>query len=211
MSVRVVHGLGDLLHQADGLARRPRRAVERLGQTAPLDVFHREERPAAALANLVDLDDVRVLQPRDRRRLDTEPPQRLGLGEAPTDNHLQGDLAVEARLPGAVDNTHPSPTQLRLDLVTRHDRPRLRRRPISAPVSRARHRRHEVAECGRLVEIHRPVELVLKTQPVGELGKPCGVFPQGRGLSQVAAQMYSPYTTTRTSSGSDPTIGQSSR
>ena len=46
--------------------------AELLGQAAAVDELQREERQALVLADLVDLHDVRVLQPGDRLGLGAE-------------------------------------------------------------------------------------------------------------------------------------------
>ena len=69
--VRLMDGAGEGLDQPGRVPRRPRRAVEPVGQAAPGDVFHLEVRAAVAVAEGEDLDDVGMVQPRDR----------LGLGQ----------------------------------------------------------------------------------------------------------------------------------
>ena len=51
---------------AGGLAGRLRRSGQRLGEAAAIEQFEREERPAVLLADVVDLDDVRMPQAGDR-------------------------------------------------------------------------------------------------------------------------------------------------
>lgn len=56
--------------------------------------------------DFVDGDDVGVVQVRGRVRLALEHPQRLGSGQLAGEDHLQGDFAVQAALPGPVNDAH---------------------------------------------------------------------------------------------------------
>ena len=67
-SVGELHRPASSSHKVGGPARRPRRAVEMGGQGAALDVLQREVGQAIDLADLVNLHDVRVLQPGDGLR-----------------------------------------------------------------------------------------------------------------------------------------------
>ena len=50
------------------------------GQALPLDEFERQVRPPVVLADLVDLHDVRMLEPGDRLRLAAEAVELSGCG-----------------------------------------------------------------------------------------------------------------------------------
>jgi len=71
-----------------------RRAAQALGEAAALDVLHREVRLAVQLADVVDVDDVRVAQAGDGlgswRKRSRSP--RVGAGAVA--QHLDGDDAV---------------------------------------------------------------------------------------------------------------------
>src|SRR5260370_3639885 len=71
------HGEGQLLDQRRRLSEGQRLLLEAVGQRAAGAELHREERQAAMLADLVDLDDVRVLQ------AGPPPPPRAGAGDGP--------------------------------------------------------------------------------------------------------------------------------
>jgi hypothetical protein len=109
------------LHQRRGLAGGQRPAFQLVGDAATFRQLHREERLPLALADLEDLYDVRVLQPGDgpRLRLEAGQPRLAGVA-AVRAHHLEGDDAVEADLPGLVDDAHAALTQFLNNLVTGH-------------------------------------------------------------------------------------------
>ncbi len=119
--VRVVDRPRDRRHEAGGAAnvagdRRP------LGEAAPLDQLHAEERDAhaaqAPLADLVDRHDVRVVEAGGDLRLGAEAAQRHRVAEVGGPHDLQRDDAVETQLPGPVDDAHAAAGDLVEHLVT---------------------------------------------------------------------------------------------
>ena len=123
----VVRGLHPPREQDDHLhrlARRPGALAEPLGQAAPLDELQGEVREPGVLADLVDLDDARVLELGDRLGLGPEPRELIGRGVGPGQDHLEGDVAVEAELAGLINDAHAAAAQL-LDepIADRPDRP----------------------------------------------------------------------------------------
>ena len=74
-------------------------------ERAPRDVLHREERVPVHLADIVDLHDVRVLEPRDRLDLHAEAGQLLR-PDAQARDHLQRDRALELDLRRLVHDAH---------------------------------------------------------------------------------------------------------
>ena len=118
-SVRLGHGAAsDSISPA---ARRvvPGRAVEPTVEAAAVDVLQLEERQAVGLADVADLDDMGVLEMRDRAGLGQEPRQRLGPGMGAAQDHLDGADAAQHDLAGLVDHAHAAPAQLLQDLVAR--------------------------------------------------------------------------------------------
>ena len=113
--------LGDAARQRfDQLGRPPRRpgrAVESTVQAAAVDVLQLEEGQAVGLADVVDLHDVGVLQAGDGLGLGQEADGGLGAGMGAGQDHLQGAGAVQADLPGPVDDPHAAAAQLAQDLV----------------------------------------------------------------------------------------------
>jgi hypothetical protein len=137
--VSVLHRPGQGPQQLRGGARRLRHAVEVLGQAAAVEVLQREERETVVLADLVDLHNVGMVQPGHRLGLGAEAGQvfRLGLGAG--QDHLQGDEALELRLPRLVDHAHAAAAEQAQHLIARHDRQRRgrsgrRRRPCQGAI-----------------------------------------------------------------------------
>ena len=58
-----------------------------------------------------------VLQPRDRFGLGAEAGQHVVVGMRPGQQHLEGDRAVEAQVPGPVDDAHAAMAEQRLHPV----------------------------------------------------------------------------------------------
>jgi hypothetical protein len=82
----------------------------RAAQGLALHVLHGEEDLAVEGANVVDGDDVRVGQPGDGLRLGEElGAHRCRSRPAPRPEELDGHLAVELGVEGAVDHAHPTP------------------------------------------------------------------------------------------------------
>ena len=100
---------------------------EPIVQAAAVEQLQRDERQAVRLADVVDLDDVRMAQPRDRLGLDPETREVVGPRLAAAANHLHGDQAVQPEVPRLVDDPHPALAQLLEDLVVRNRRPVRRR------------------------------------------------------------------------------------
>jgi hypothetical protein len=76
------------------LAGRLGLAGDLLGEAAAGQVLQGEVRQAIVLADLEDLDDVRVLQSRDGLRLGVEAGQLVRPGVGAGQHHLEGDDAV---------------------------------------------------------------------------------------------------------------------
>ena len=67
------------------------------------------------LADLVDGDDVRMLQPGDRLRLESETSDLGGTGVVAAKDHLERDFAIGSELDGPIDDTHAAAADLRED------------------------------------------------------------------------------------------------
>src|ERR1051325_1726415 len=64
--------------------------------------------PAVVLADFVDGHDVRVIQPRRRFGFRVKTLLQRRRGQLPGENHLQCDGPIEAYLPRAIDDAHPT-------------------------------------------------------------------------------------------------------
>jgi hypothetical protein len=114
-SHRPAHLGGDLEVPGQGHPSPPDEAA----QVRPPDPLHGDEGHAVGFVDLVDDTDVRVLQLRGGLRLLDEPPLALGIGDELRGEDLDGDLAVQLQVRGAVDDAHASPADLFEDAVVR--------------------------------------------------------------------------------------------
>ena len=123
--VRLDDRARERLDQRRRTPRRPWGAVEPPVEPPALEVLQLEVGQAVGLADVVDLDDVGVLEPRDGRRLGQEAGGGHGIGVGTGQDHLEGARAVEADLTGVVDDAHAAAAELTQDLVAgdRRDRP----------------------------------------------------------------------------------------
>ena len=102
---------------AGGLPRGERAVGQPLREALPVDVAHREVVLALVLADLVDRHDAGVVEVAGGLGLGVEPLDVGLAGELPGQDHLQGHEAVEAHLPGLVDDAHAAAGDLAEDLV----------------------------------------------------------------------------------------------
>ena len=92
------------------------------GQSAAVDKLKREIGKPVAFADLVNLDDVRMVKPGDGLSLFPEPVEVFRKRMRPGQDHLQGDKAVQPRLSSLVDNSHSATAEFTENLVPSHDR-----------------------------------------------------------------------------------------
>ena len=104
LPVGELEAVRDLDRDADGVAgpQRPA-ALDPLLQRAAGQVLHHDERGAVDLAHVVDGDDVRMRELRERARLLDEHPSGLAIGGGRGIEDLDRDLAVEGGVLGEVD------------------------------------------------------------------------------------------------------------
>jgi hypothetical protein len=112
-----LHRPGHLLDQPRRLRRGQRRAAQPVGQRAARAELQGEVGHVAVGAEVVDLDDAAVADGGDGLRLGQEAQALVAAGVPALEDHLQGHLAVELPLAGAVDDAHAAPPQLPEDLV----------------------------------------------------------------------------------------------
>ena len=116
------HGPRQDLDEPRGPLRHPGRAVESLVQATSGQVLQLEERQALDFADGIDLDDVPMLQLGDRLGLAQESGDGLGPGMSAGQDHLDGAGAIEADLPGLIDDAHAAAAQLTEDLIAGESR-----------------------------------------------------------------------------------------
>ena len=159
-------------------------------QATAFDELEREKRPALLLADVVNLNDVRVLKPSDglafraRKRLD------LGDSGVPSrQDHLERDEPVQADLSCAVDDTHPSAPELVENLVAGYCGNRTGRGGARAGLGGTRH----FTLVGRLEQaagFERPVDFEQQDQPVGKIREPPRVFVDRGEFTALFAEQH---------------------
>jgi hypothetical protein len=104
---------------ADLVRRKPPAALEQLGQRAAAEVLHDEVDDLARLADAVDGDDVGMLEAGSRSGLPLEPLDELLVERQGERQHLDRDVTLQMAVVRLVDDRHPPPAQLAVDLPLR--------------------------------------------------------------------------------------------
>ena len=115
--VRRIERVGDLPRPAQRLLEWHGPARQPLGQRLALDQLENERRVAAALLEAVQHADVRVIERRQHARFPLEARQPIGIGGQRPRQHLDRDLAPEARVARPVDLAHAATAEQRRDAV----------------------------------------------------------------------------------------------
>ena len=84
-AVRLVHGGSQDLDEPGRFTRRLRPAAQTLFQVAVRHVLHRKERSTVNGADFIDLNQIRMLEPRDHLCLGPEPIQGAALLQSPAE------------------------------------------------------------------------------------------------------------------------------
>src|SRR5580704_1459927 len=104
--VRELQCLADLRHDLERLVRPELAVADQCSQVDSVDILHHEVEILLGPAEIVDLDDMRVIEPGQRLGLAGE---AFGKGRIITDSrrqNLDGNEAVQLPLPRLVDNSH---------------------------------------------------------------------------------------------------------
>ena len=123
-AVGQLHRPRQRLHQLRRLPCRQRLVVELPGEVAAFDELQGAVRMPARLADLVNLHDVGVLQPRHRLGLDAETGQLTRRGMVAGQHHLERHGALQRLVARFVDNTHAAAAEDGLDRVAGDGRQR---------------------------------------------------------------------------------------
>ena len=105
MLVRMVQRSRELLEHVDRVAQ-VHRLAEAVGKRPALDQLQDQVGDAVLAAEVEDLEDVRMLQPRDRAGFLLEALSVVGVVGEEVGQHLDRDVAVQRRVVGAVDRGH---------------------------------------------------------------------------------------------------------
>ena len=116
-AMREGQALGDLDRAGDRLRRWHRSVRQPRRQRRAVELLHHQEHRAVLLADVVQRADVGMGEGGDCRRFPFEARPASGVvGEFPR-QHLDGDAALEPRVPGRVDLAHATGAQRTCDLV----------------------------------------------------------------------------------------------
>ena len=107
----------DLQCEVERLADRQGRAADALPERLPFQQLGDGVGHAGFDADIVNRQDVRMRERGDRLGLALEAGERGGIGGQPLGQDLDRDIAIEARVAGAVDLTHPPGADRSDDLV----------------------------------------------------------------------------------------------
>ena len=117
----VAEAAADLDQHVDLLAERQRfRPPQHDLEVGAGQQLHRDEGDATVLAELVDDDDVRVLQPRGGLGLDLEALAAVRVEAAVAGQRLERDLALEGLVSGPVDHPHPATADAARQQIAAH-------------------------------------------------------------------------------------------
>ena len=100
---------------------------EALRQVFPFDQFHDERGGTAAVLDAVDVGNVRMIERRENLGFTLEPHQALRIGGHAGGQHLDRNVALQARIAGAIHLTHPTRADRRFDAIGADARARRQR------------------------------------------------------------------------------------
>ena len=109
--------MGNLYAEVDGLPDRQRPVGQHRSHSTSVEEFHDGVHSLAIPLEVVNSQDVRMRNRRDRPDLALEAGDRVLAGGHVRQQHLDGDLAVEPRVAGAVNDTHAARADHIEDLV----------------------------------------------------------------------------------------------
>jgi len=134
--------------QFRGQRHRQRPGAQPVGQGLALDILHRHEVNAVALADVVDDDDVRVVQAGGQLRFAREAQAPIGVGGKLRGQDLEGDVSIEPGIAGPVDLAHASAAKGGDDLVHADQRPRGKGHGAAIIAARSRYSRSRIGGRG---------------------------------------------------------------
>ena len=108
---------GDLLPVSHQRRFGQRLAIEEGRQRASLDVFHDDEVDAVHVADVEHRADVGVAEGREGSGFPLEAAARVGIDQQLGPQRLQRYAALQSRVPGFVDLSHPAAAEQRHDFI----------------------------------------------------------------------------------------------
>ena len=112
-----LQGLRDFRPDLQNLIERQLAFAEAIGERLALEIFHDQEVHAVLRTDVVQRADVGMIQGRDRACLALHALFQFGVGGQMIGENLDGDVASEAGVAGAVHLAHSTSAQWRLNFV----------------------------------------------------------------------------------------------
>jgi hypothetical protein len=112
----------DLHGEIDGLSRREWTLLKLFAQRLPREQLHDDEQAAVLIARVVDVNDVRVREARDRLRFALESSAPIEIGRERLRQNFDCDVTAELRIARSIDLAHSASAQLGEDLVPAYHR-----------------------------------------------------------------------------------------
>jgi hypothetical protein len=109
--------IGDGESDLDGGAPRQRRALQTLAESFSLEELRDEKDDLRLFPEVVNVQDVRMREGRDRASFPFEPGERVRIAGKVIGQDLDGDFAAQPCVPGAIDLPHAARAQRREDFV----------------------------------------------------------------------------------------------
>src|SRR5262249_38117534 len=113
----ILDRFGDPSQEQGGFTRRQRPLYQPLSEALALDESHREVMLPLVLADLEDRYDPRMVEIRSGLSLVVKAPHIRFVRQFACPDHLQSDFAIQADLPGLVDDAHTAMGDFAEDLI----------------------------------------------------------------------------------------------
>ena len=172
--VRGFERLGDLLRHRKRLVERQGAPRDSVGERRAFDQLHHQGVLAAGIFEAVDLRDVRMIEGREELRFAAEPCEAIGIVGDGGQQDLDGHVAIQSRIAGAIDLAHPTRADARRDPVTAEE---LTLEALGRQGGVERHGRRFQEVCRLLVRRQQPLGLLTQRFVAvacrGEVGRPC--------------------------------------
>ena len=117
-----VHGPGQRFHQFGRPANGLRLAIDLVRQAGAVNEFQGEIRQIVLFADIIDLHDMRMLQPGNGFGFRVETGSFALARKAPCQDHLQGNQAFQTKMACLVHHAHGAPPHFVQDFVAGHRR-----------------------------------------------------------------------------------------
>lgn len=120
--VGVLERIANLRHDGQCLARGHAAGADHLPEVDAIDILHEKEKEVACLPELVERDDVRMIEPRQRLSFAGEARGERRIAPDVRRQYLESHKPVEPPLPRAVDGSHSAAAEQRLDVEPGEER-----------------------------------------------------------------------------------------